>query len=224
MGDPRQQRKKYSTPEHPWRAKRLEQEKELSKEYGFRTKKEIWKMESILRNFKKQAKNLIALNTEQSKKEEKQLLNKLIKLNLVKENAKLEDVLGLDIKNILDRRLQTLVYKKGLAKSAKQARQFITHGHILVKDKKLDVPSYLVLANEEDKIKFSDTSKLANEEHPERTVKPKEVLTRKIVKPLKKKTDKVDKRKIKKEVEETKLEVKEKPVEIKKAIENKEVI
>lgn len=176
MGAPKHQKKKYSTPSHPWQRERIGEEKILLKEYGLKNKKEIWRMDSLLGRFKQQAKNLIARTDAQSKKEEKQLVVRLAKLNLVKENAKMDDILGLEIKNIMERRLQTQVVSKGLAKSTKQARQFIVHGHVFVGDKKITVPSYLVRLEEEAQIKFDDGSSLANSEHPERmTPKSKKV-------------------------------------------------
>ena len=41
MGNPKRHRKKYSTPAHPWQRARIEEERELSKEYGFKNKKEM---------------------------------------------------------------------------------------------------------------------------------------------------------------------------------------
>lgn len=186
MGSPRKQRKKYETPTHPWQEERIEKEKEILRVYGLKNKKEIWKMDSVLRRFKRQVKSLVTKESEQAKKEEKQLLDKLIKLGLIGKDAKLEDVLGLETKSILDRRLQSLVFKKGLANSVKQARQFIVHGHISVGDKKISAPSYLVLKSEEDKIEFSPSSILASTEHPERAIRTKKPKG-KVVRPIKKK-------------------------------------
>lgn len=174
MGDPKKNRKKYSTPAHPWQATRLKEEAILVEKYGLKNKKEVWKMISIIKRFKSQAKGLIASYTEQSEKERKQLISKLFKLNLVNENATLDDVLGLKIESIFERRLQTLVFRKNLARTINQSRQFITNGHIAVKNKKLNAPSYLVLRDEEDKISFNLNSKLSNENHPERFKKAQE--------------------------------------------------
>ncbi|MAG50144.1 30S ribosomal protein S4 [archaeon] len=167
MGDPKKQRKKYSKPKHPWEEGRIKEEKELKMEYGLKNKKEIWKTESKLKKIKDQTKRLITNKTEQAKKEEKELLLKLYKLGLIKKSAKLDDILSLDLKSILDRRLQTLVFKKNLSTSVKQARQFITHGHITISSKKIDVPSYLVNLDEENKISFFGRSLLSKDDHPE---------------------------------------------------------
>ena len=170
MGHPKKNRKKYSTPLHPWNALRIKDERQLINGYGLQNKKEIWKAESLLRKFKGQAKSLIARRDEQSKKEEKQLKEKLERLGLISKNAKLDDILSLNIKDILDRRLQTLLFKQKLARTAKQARQFILHGHVFVGEKKMNMPSYYVFADEENKISFSPRSSLFSVDHPERFV------------------------------------------------------
>ena len=167
MGSPKRQRKKYKTPMHPWSAPRIAVEKELIKEYGLRNKKELWKMGSMIKRFRDQGKRLIADTTDQGIKEKNQLLTKLSKLNLVQSDA-IEDVLNLTINDILERRLQTFVYKKNLSNTINQARQFIVHGHIGIEGKKVNVPSYLVLKDEESLIGFLPKSDLSSEEHPER--------------------------------------------------------
>lgn len=193
MGDPKRQRKTYLTPLHPWSGVRIASEKVLLKGYGLKNKKEIWKMESVLRRFKIQAKNLTARDEDkQADREAKLLISKLNKLNLVSPSAKMEDVLSLSLKDVLDRRLQTFVFNKGFSKSVKQARQFIVHGHVLVGGKKVNVPSYLVLADEEGKISFDPNSNLSDSEHPERFVK-KNVVEVKTQLVLDKKDDKEEK-------------------------------
>lgn len=170
MGHKKRQRKKFDTPGHPWEGARIIKEKTLMEKYGFKNKKEIWKMESTLRSFKRQAKSLIAGVTEQADKERKQLINKLVKLGLTKPGAKLDDILDLKTDDILERRLQTIVFKKGLAKSAGQARQFIIHGHISLDGEKVTTPSRLILRDEESKIGFLGKSPIAKADHPERKV------------------------------------------------------
>ena len=182
MGDPKKLRKKYNPPRHPWQGPRINAEKILVKDYGLKNKREIYKSQSLLRNFAKQAKQLIAFKGPQSEKEKHQLFAKLIKLNLLnKDAADLEQVLGLTINKILDRRLQTLVYKKGLAKTQKQARQFITHGNVAIKGQKINIPGYLVNADEEHYIEFVKNSSLSNPEHPERVIKENKVELKKEV-------------------------------------------
>ncbi|MCX8147636.1 MAG: 30S ribosomal protein S4, partial [Candidatus Woesearchaeota archaeon] len=82
----------------------------------------------MLKNFKDQAKNLIALSTPQAEKEKRQLIDKLKRYGLLKEDVQtLDPILDITLRDILERRLQTQVYKKGLARSINQARQFIVH-------------------------------------------------------------------------------------------------
>jgi len=170
MGDPRKIRKKYSTPAHPWEGDRIKEEKELIRDYGLKNKKEVWKFTSKIRKINQQIKKIIREKNEQSRKEEEQLLNKLIKYGIINEDAKIEDVLGLDVRRLMDRRLQTLVYKKKLSLSLKQARQFIVHGHITVNGRKVTIPSYMVLKGEENTIQFKPTSKLSKEDNAERII------------------------------------------------------
>ncbi len=173
MGHKKKQKKKYGTPKVIWDAVRLEEEREIKRDYGLRVKREIWKMSAILRRARKHAIELIPKNDKQAEKEKKELIDRLVKLGLINPGAKMEDILGLNLKSILDRRLQTVVYKLGLARTPKQARQMIVHGHIGVDGCCVDVPSYLVKRDEESKINFLGTSQFMDSEHPERIVKVK---------------------------------------------------
>ena len=175
MGHPKLKKKTFSKPTHPWQKERIEEEKELLKEFGLKNKEEIWKVASLLRKYAKQAKTLIALNTPQSEIERAQLLKKLTSAGLIEETAKLEDVLTITLKDILSRRLQTLIYKNKLAKSIRQARQFITHEHILIGDKKITFPSYIVSKQEESLINFTSNSPLFSQDHPERVLEKEPV-------------------------------------------------
>jgi small subunit ribosomal protein S4 len=73
----------------------------------------------------------------------------------------LDDVLSLTVENVLERRLQTLVWRRGLAKSPYQARQLISHGHIALKQRKMTVPSYIVESDEEGTLSYSSGSKFS---------------------------------------------------------------
>lgn len=183
MGDPRKPKKKYDKPLMPWEDIRLKEERILVDEYGLKNKKELWKFSTMLKKIKEQAKGLIVTQSEQAKKEEKQLIDKLVKLNLVKKDAKIDDILGLNLKKLLDRRLQTQVLKKNLARTIKQARQFIVHEHIKIGDHTVNVPSYLVIRDEENKICLNPLSTLSKDDHPERNIKKKE--KGKAIKPIK---------------------------------------
>ena len=167
MGDPKKQRKKFSSPAKRWSKERIDTEKDLTKEYGLRNKKEIWKAEFKLRNFTRQAKRLISISTKQAEREKEQLLSKLKSLSLLPATAGIENILDLTLKSILDRRLQTIVYKKEISKSVMAARQMITHGHIIVNKTKVTIPSYLVQSNEEQAITVDQNSPFSDSMHPE---------------------------------------------------------
>ena len=180
MGDPRKIRSRLEGPSHPWQKERIEQEKELVQEYGLKNKSEIWRQMSKLKGFARQAKRLVALRREpQSEIEKIQLLTRLNKLGLLSKEAVLEDVLGLTIKDLLELRLQTLVCRKGFAKSMKQARQFIVHGHVAIGGKKITSPAYIVPSEEVPTISFVATSALADAEHPERKIEKTKVVKQK---------------------------------------------
>jgi len=212
MGHPRKKRKTYSTPRHPWQAERIEREKVILENYALKNKKEIMKMQSILSKYSSQAKKLANAQTEQAKKEKEQMIGRLFKLGLIKKNAGVDDVLGLTINDIMNRRLQTFVYKKNLANTPKQARQFIVHGHIFVANNKVNVPSYIVNADEENKIEFKEGSHLIG-----KFGKKEEEVKKKIVKKeepkkveLSEKSPAKEKREGKKKAEKPKKEAKEK--------------
>lgn len=142
-------RKKYERPAKPYDKQRLAREAEISKSYGLRKKKEIWRAESMLRKFRRLARELAARRDE---RKEKTLVEKLVKLGILNEGAMLDDVLGLSLNNFLERRLQTIVQKKNIAKTLKHARQMIVHGHVRIGGRKITYPSYLVSRDEEGKI------------------------------------------------------------------------
>ena len=154
MGDPKKQRKKFSKPSHPWQKERIADEKDIVKQFGLRRKYEIWKMDSMLKKFLHRAKTIIGERTQQSELEKRQLLERLHLLGLLKKDSKVEDVLNLTLKDVLERRLQTIVYRKQLAKTMTQARQFITHEHVSVGTKKVTAPSYIVSIEEEPQIRL----------------------------------------------------------------------
>ncbi len=162
MGDPKRQRKKFSKPSHPWQKERIVVERGILNQYGLRRKYEIWKVDSMLKKFLHRAKTIIGERTKQSELEKKQLLRRLYLLGLLKKDSKFDDVLNLTLKDILERRLQTLVYRKQLANNMLQARQFITHEHIVVGSKKITTPSYLVSIEEEPQIRLVRPINLSN--------------------------------------------------------------
>jgi small subunit ribosomal protein S4 len=214
MGQTKRIRKKYQTPSHPWQRERILEEKDILREYGLGNKKEVWKSTSKLRSARNQVKKIIAnIRSEQALKEKEQLMEKMLKYGIITKDSKMEDILDLKVKDFLERRLQTLVLRKGLARSTKQARQFITHGHIIVDGKKVTAPSFFVSKYHESKIIFNPSSSVSKSDHPERTVKEKlekekkEKILKKPVKEKLKETPKIEeKSKETPKIEETKVE------------------
>jgi small subunit ribosomal protein S4 len=166
MGDPRKQRKKFETPRFPWRTGVLETELKLLGQYGLRNKREIWRHKTLLSKYRGIARSLLGMSVEERREPEKQLLGRLDRLGILPETAVLDDVLVLSLEDILERRLQTLVFQKGLAKSVHQARQLITHGHVAIAGTRVSSPSYLVLKEEEAKITYALTSPLSTPNQP----------------------------------------------------------
>lgn len=170
MGDPKFPRRSYDTPSHPWQGERIKEEAILVKQYGLKNKKELWKAKTILRNLRKQSRELQArlrIGEHQAKMETENLLHKCAKIGLLPmEGTRLDDVLGLSDLALLDRRLQTVVFNKGLASTVGQARQFIVHGHVCIDDQKVTIPGYIVTREDEEKIMLNPRSPIADELHP----------------------------------------------------------
>jgi small subunit ribosomal protein S4 len=166
MGDPKKQRKKYETPRFPWRTDALQEELKLLGQYGLRNKHELWRNETMLSKFRGIARTLIGEAPEERKKMEGELLTRLKKLGILNETAVLDNVLDLTIEDVLERRLQTVVFRKGLAKTIHQARQLITHGHVTIGNQRVTVPGYIITREEENEVAFTSHSPLANPNHP----------------------------------------------------------
>jgi small subunit ribosomal protein S4 len=144
----------------------LDAELKLLGQYGLRNKREIWRHKTLLSKYRGIGRSLLGMSTEERKKQEKQLLDRLHRLGILPEEAALDDVLDLALEDILERRLQTLVFQRGLAQSIQQSRQLIAHGHIAIDGKRVSTPSYLVLKDEETKIAYAPKSPLTNPDHP----------------------------------------------------------
>lgn len=171
MGDPKKQRRKYKRPQHLWKTERLTEENELSKKYGLKNKKEIWRAKSVVRRFRQQARILLGSSGKEVEKEKKELVTRLNKLGILNTNS-VEDILPLTVSDLFERRLQTILYRKGLANTIKQARQLVVHGNVLVGENILDVPGYTVVRDEEGSIRIVDGIKVINVEQGKETPEP----------------------------------------------------
>jgi small subunit ribosomal protein S4 len=168
MGYPGKNVKQYETPNHPFQGGRIQDEHSLVDEYGLKNKEELWGAQSELRRYRREARNLLGEPEEAVADETEQLLGRLRRIGVLGEESTLDDVLTLDVTDLLERRLQTVVYRKGLANTIEQARQFVNHGHVAVGRRRVRVPSYTVDRDEESAVDFYGNSPLSEELHPER--------------------------------------------------------
>jgi small subunit ribosomal protein S4 len=166
MGDPKRQRKKFDTPRFPWQIDTLDMELKLLGQYGLRNKREIWRHKTLLSKYRGIGRSLLGKSVQERSVQEEQLLGRLERLGILPDGAALDDVLDLTLQDILERRLQTLVFQRGLSQTIQQSRQLIAHGHISVNGQKVSSPSYLVLRDEEDNIAYSSKSPLTDPDHP----------------------------------------------------------
>jgi small subunit ribosomal protein S4 len=168
MGDPKRQRRKFETPRFPWRKDILDEELKLLGTFGLRNKHELWRHETQLSKFRGIARSLIGRPPEERMRMENELLTRLKKLGVLSETAVLDDVLDLSIEDILERRLQTMVFRKNLTKTIHQARQLVTHGHITLDNRRVTVPGYIVTREQEKTLTYALQSQFANAAHPTR--------------------------------------------------------
>jgi small subunit ribosomal protein S4 len=168
MGDPRRQKKKYVSPKRPFDTDRFEQELQLVGSYGLRNKKELWKHRTELSNYRRTARTLQALSVAERAQMERELVDKLVRYGVLTAEPSLDSVLDLTLENLLERRLQTIVFRKGLAASMHHARQLVTHGHVSLDSARVTTPARLITVGEEDRITYSMKSPLNDESHPAR--------------------------------------------------------
>lgn len=169
MGDPKYPRRAWRKPKRPLNYDLKMEELKTLGTFGLRTKRELWKAHTKLSSVRHQARSLLALQQEVRERKEPILMKSLARIGLVSGDATLDDVLNLQVTDLLTRRLQTLVFKKFGFKTPYQARQAVVHGHIMIGDRVVDIPSYTVTTDEEDSIRFTPESKF-----PEMLEKSKE--------------------------------------------------
>ena len=173
MGDPKYPRKVWRKPKRPLNYELKMDELQTLGTFGLRTKRELWKAHTELSRVRQQARSLLALTQKVREEKEPILLKSLSRIGLVSDNATLDDVLNLKPTDLLARRLQTIVTKKFGFKTPYQARQAVIHGHIMVGDRKVDIPSYTVTVAEEDSVQFSPESKIPEMLEKSKTETPK---------------------------------------------------
>ncbi|ORY54365.1 40S ribosomal protein S9 [Leucosporidium creatinivorum] len=160
-GAPRNYSKVYKVPRRPFESARLDAELKLAGEYGLRNKREIWRISLILSKIRRAARELLKLDEKDPKRlfEGNALIRRLIRIGVLDEQRmRLDYVLALKVEDFLERRLQTQVFKSGLAKSIHHARVLIRQRHIRVGKQIVNVPSFVVRLDSQKHIDFSLTS------------------------------------------------------------------
>ena len=183
MGDPKFARSKTQTPTHPWKQARIDEEHALKEKYGLKKiggMKEIWREKSALRRHRNQAMKLIGrVDTSEGHfaREKIDLINSLCRKGLLVEGASIDDVLQINVEHMLSRRLQSVVYYRGLAPSMRAARNMIVHGHISIGEQRMTVPGYHIKKDAEEILKYSSNSVYNDPNHPFRVEMEKLRLT-----------------------------------------------
>lgn len=156
MGDhPKNSRKLWRKPKRPLNYDLLNEELHVLGTFGLKNKRELWKAHTELSRIRNQARSLLALTQDVRSKKEPVLIKSLTRTGLIKENSTLDDVLNLKVTDVLSRRLQTFIQKKESIKSPYLARQIVVHGHVMIGDRVVTVPSYTVKVDEEEQIHLS---------------------------------------------------------------------
>lgn len=158
---PRSYSKTYKVPRRPFESARLDAELKLAGEYGLRNKREIWRVLLTLSKIRRAARELLTLDDKDPKRlfEGNALIRRLVRVGVLDETRmKLDYVLALRVEDFLERRLQTQVFKLGLAKSIHHARVLIRQRHIRVGKQIVNVPSFIVRLDSQKHIDFALTS------------------------------------------------------------------
>jgi len=155
--------KTFQTPRRPFEKERLDQELKLIGEFGLRNKREVWRVKYVVTKIRTAARELLTLDEKNPRRlfEGNALLRRLVRIGVLDESKmKLDYVLSLRIDDFLERRLQTQVFKLGLAKSIHHARVLIRQRHIRVRKQVVNIPSFVVRLDSQKHIDFSLKSPL----------------------------------------------------------------
>jgi small subunit ribosomal protein S4 len=153
LGAPRKNRRKYEKPKDIWNLQRIHADNELITEYGLKNMKELWKVQSNISRIRGNVRELLSGGS-QNRLVERDIIASIAKLGIVQETATLDGLLEIKENAFLERRLESMVFRRGMARSMKQARQLITHGFIAVNGRRTSKPGYLVTAGEEQHISY----------------------------------------------------------------------
>ena len=159
MGDPKTPRKVWNKPKRPLNYDLMMDELKTLGTFGLKTKRELWKTQTELSRVRFQARSILALRQEDRRRKEPILIQSLSKIGLVDQNSTLDDVLNLQVTDLLSRRLQTIAQSRLYFKTPYQARQAIVHGHVMIGDYVVTIPSYVVKTEEETNVHLISESR-----------------------------------------------------------------
>jgi len=153
LGSAKRNRKKFEKPKERWNLARIKGDNTLVEEYGLKNMKELWKVQTEISRIRGNVRKLLSGGSHFEDVKER-LIGRLVKLGIATNTTTLDDLLDLKERSLLDRRLQSVVFKKGMARTVKQARQLTVHGFIAIDGRKVNRPSYLVDASLESRITY----------------------------------------------------------------------
>jgi len=162
MGSKKRLRKLYERPMRLWDKDRIETENKLKEEYGLKNSHELWRMQTILRKIRREARRLLSSKGADPEARAARLIKRVKTFLIKKPEVTLDDILSLQTRDILERRLETIVVRKRMAKTAKMARQYITHGHVQIEHQVVSAPSYLVNFEEEHQVNWNGKALFAS--------------------------------------------------------------
>lgn len=152
MGAPRRNRSKFEKPKERWNLERIKSDRTLINEFGLKNHKELWKVQTEVSRIRSNVRELLSGSGSDDVKNN--IIGRLTRLGVASNNATLDSLLDIKENNLLGRRLQTVVFKKGMARTPKQARQLIVHGFIAIDGRKVNRPGYLVDSSVEGRIGY----------------------------------------------------------------------
>lgn len=135
--------KLFVKPKKAYEKSRIEEENKIVEKYGLKNKREIWKTNAKVNYFRRRAKALARSSYE----EQKVLFDKLQNIGL--EVNTIAEVLALNVEDLLNRRIQTVLLKKKLANTIRHARQMIVHKKVMIKGDIVNTPGYIISVEEE---------------------------------------------------------------------------
>jgi small subunit ribosomal protein S4 len=153
LGAPKRNRSHFEKPKERWNLERIKSDRALINEFGLKNHKELWKVQTEVSRIRGNVRELLSVGSGANEIKD-QIIGRLTRLGVASSTTTLDNLLDLKENDLLNRRLQTIVFRKGMAKSVRQARQLTVHGFIAIDGRKVNRPGYLVDAEVEKRITY----------------------------------------------------------------------